>query len=645
MRTISQSKEMTMARRFYRTALAWGIAAMMLGGCAQSTQDIRIRVTPRTVTVDQPPFVATGDRVRVQVIDSTFANRYVARDSAGTLIGMDRAPLFGETDLKTISVGFPISRVLPSDAAADANKGLTPSFVHGGKLSAPAPRSDATARLAELSAAVTEMNLRAKRMALRLDTLRDRVRADPAERARLGLLSDLSWVPAARTVADDPTPARLQGLIETLGSARPAGYIFPDSFYSVRQEAERYGRRVDALRLVMPVEQLAGLADTSSVPQLLVNLAGDVAAYDATQPRRERAERALGAMVLTPAEQAVLKAIPPVVPRPRQFLVLGMDLTSILASGDTLQARIDEVRNVVADVNRSTSRVAGAMTLLPRWTKNPDPDTVITRVYPSESDVRIVVLRRDRFAPWTATPGASPAAPKPADAQTTQTSTASATTVTTVTTITPAGSGDSKSGDSNKTQTATPPATSFTTLTPPAGNDTVAVLSIPVIQRYRFHLGVGMVYSFLKTTAFETKADTVEGAPGVRVLRVGTDEDRLLPVAILSYTLFPLEGRFADRRARRYPWNHPSLQIQGGLALQNPTEQLYAGIAAEFFPGLETGVGYNWAYVETSTRENGEFVPFSAGAATSKRWRRGKAVSVTLDATTFVKAFGGLLGL
>lgn len=633
-----------MVRRFYPTALACGIAAVMLSGCAPSTQDIRIRVTPRTVTVDQPPFVATGDRVRVQVIDSTFANRYVARDSAGTLIGMDRAPLFGETALKTISVGFPVSRVLPSDAAADANKGPTPPAVNGGHLSGPRPRGDATAELAELSAAVTEMNLRARRMALRLDTLRDRVRADPAERARLGLLSDLSWVPAARTVANDPTPARLQGLIETLGSARPAGYIFPDSFYSVRQEAERYGHRVDALRLVMPVEQLAGLADTSSVPQLLVNLANDVAAYDATQPRRERAERALAPMALTPAEQAVLNAIPPVAPRPRQFLVLGMDLTGILGSGDTLQTRIDEVRNVVADVNRSTSRVAGAMTLLPRWTKNPDPDTVITRVYPSESDVRIVVLRRDRFAPWTATPGASPA-PKPAAAQTTQTSTANATTVTTVTTITPAGSGDSKTGDSNKTETATPPATSFTTLTPPAGNDTVAVLSIPVIQRYRFHLGVGMVYSFLKTTAFETKADTVEGAPGVRVLRVGTDQDRLLPVAILSYTLFPLEGRFADRRARRYPWDHPSLQIQGGLALQKPTEQLYAGIAAEFFPGLETGVGYNWAYVETSTRENGDFVPLSAGAATSKRWRRGTAVSVTLDATTFVKAFGGLLGL
>lgn len=634
-----------MTKGFFSTALACGITAVILGGCARSTQDIRIRVSPRTVTVDQPPFVATGDRVRVQVIDSTFSNRYVARDSAGTLIGMDRAPLFGETALKTISVGFPFSRVLPSDPAPDANKGLTPSFLDGGPMRGPGPRRAAATALAELSAAVAEMNLRARRMALRLDTLRDRVRGDPAERARLGLLSDLSWVPAARTVANDSTPARLQHLIETLGSARPAGYIFPDSFYSVRQEAERYGRRVDALRLVMPVEQLAGLADTSSVPQLLVNLATDVAAYDATQPQRERAERTLAMMVLTPAEQAVFKAISPLVPRPRQFLVLGMDLTSILVSGDTLQTRIDEVRNVVADVNRSTSRVAGAMTLLPRWTKNPDPDTVITRVYPSESDVRIVVLRRDRFAPWTATPGASSAAPKPAAAQSTQTSTATATTVTTVTTITPAGGGDSKTGDSNKAQTTTPAPTSFTTLTPPAGNDTVAVLSIPVIQRYRFHLGVGMVYSFLKTTAFETQADTVEGTPGVRLLRVGTDQDRLLPVAILSYTLLPLEGRFADRRARRYPWDNPSLQIQGGLGLQHPTEQLYAGIAAEFFPGLETGVGYNWAYVETSTRENGEFVPLSAGAATSKRWRRGTAVSVTLDATTFVKAFGGLLGL
>ncbi|MBV9110297.1 MAG: hypothetical protein JO306_12875, partial [Gemmatimonadetes bacterium] len=359
-----------------------------------------------------------------------------------------------------------------------------------------------------------------------------------------------------------------------------------------------------------------------------------------------RAEHALTTIItLSSAEQAQRNAIPPLVPRPRQFLVLGTDLTDILRSSEALQTRIDQVRNVVADVNRSTARVAGAMTLLPRWTKNPDPDTVVTRVYPSESEVRIVVLRKDRFGPWSALSGPSADAPKPAAAQTTQTSTTNATTVTTVTTIAPAGTGDSKTGDSNKTQTAAPAAASFTTLTPPPGNDTVAVLSVPVIQRYRFHLGVGMVYSFLKTTAFETQADTFQGAPGVRVLRVGTDQNRLLPVAILSYTLLPIQGRFADRRARRYPWQNPSLELQGGLALQKPTEQLYAGVAAELFPGLETGLGYNWAYVETSTRQNGEFVAFSAGAATSKRWRRGTAVSVTLDATTFVKAFGGLLGL
>jgi hypothetical protein len=630
---------MMMASRFSLAPFAWCTLAVLLGGCAPSTRHIRISVTPQKVTVQQPPYVATGDRVRVEVIDSTFANRYVARDSAGTLIGMDRAPLFGETTLKTIPVGFPFSRVLSSDAPVTTKGAL----FSGPSPSGSGPGGNGTVELAKLSDAVTAMNLHARRMSARLDTVRDRVRADPAERARLGLLSDTSWVSSARSVATDAAPERLRGLIATLGATRPVASILPDSFYRVRQEAERYGRLVDALRLVMPVEQLAGLADTSSVPQLLVNIAADAAAYDSIAPERARAEFALSRIILNAAERKLRDAIPPLVARPREFLVFGMDLTGILANPRSLQARIDTVRNVVSDVNRTTSIVAGAMTLLPRWTKNPDPDTVITRIYPSESDVRIVVLRRDRFAPWTAS-GGSAAAAKPAAAQTTQTSTANSTTVTTVTTVTPAGGGsDSKTADANKTPAA--PAAAFSTLTPPAGNDTVAVLSIPVIQRYRFHLGVGMVYSFLKTTAFETRADTVDGEPGERVLRVGTDQDRLLPVAILSYTLYPIEGRFADRRARRYPWQNPSLQIQGGLGLQNPTEQLYAGIAAEFFPGLETGVGYHWAYVTTSSRENGEFVAFSDGAATAKRWRRGTAISVTLDATTFVKAFGGLLGL
>jgi hypothetical protein len=565
---------------------------------------------------------------------------------------MDRAPLFGATTLSTIDVGFPVSRTLtPSALGAPApNVGIL--WMKGQDLAGlreafgAEDESAADVALRLFQETADDLNERAERISQRLDTLRTRVRADPAERARLSLLVDSSWVPVARTVAGDSAPTRIRSLVDSLNTARLES-IAPARYYSARALAVRYGRAVDALRLIMPVDQLAGVSDSSSVPQLLMDIADDISAYRRSEATLATLSASIRAMRLTEAQGRDFRDGAPPGQLP-PLLVAGMDIGEILRTPAALRVRIDMARNVVSDVNRATGIVAGAMTLLPRWTVNPDSQTVMTRIYPSESDVKIVVLRRDRFAPWTAASGGA-AAPKAAPAQTSQTTSANATTVTTVTTVTPPASGttggSAKPADSNAPAGGAGPVTAFSTLTPPMGSDTVAVLSIPVLQRYRFHLGVGMLYSTLKTTAFEVRADTVEGQPGERVLQIGTDRNRLLPVAILSYTLLPLEGRFVDARARRYPWQNPSLQIQGGLALQNPTEQLYGGVAAELFPGLETGIGFHWAYVQTSERANGEFVAFATGPATSNQWKRGTAYTVTLDATTFVKAFGGLLGI
>lgn len=566
---------------------------------------------------------------------------------------MDRAPLFGATTLSTIDVGFPVSRTLTPSALGAPATNVELLWMKGPDLAGlreafgTEDESAADVALRLFQETADDLNERAERISRRLDTLRTRVRADPAERARLSLLVDSSWVPAARTVAGDSAPTQIRSLVDSLNTARLES-IAPARYYNARALAVRYGRTVDALRLIMPVDQLAGVSDSSSVPQLLMDIADDISAYQRSEGTLATLSASIKAMRLSEAQGRDFRDGTPPRPLPPP-LVAGMDIGEILRTPAALRARIDMVRNVVSDVNRATGIVAGAMTLLPRWTVNPDSQTVMTRIYPSESDVKIVVLRRDRFAPWTAT-SAGAAALKAAPAQTSQTTSATGTTVTTVTTVTPPGSGttggSAKPADSSAgTAVGAGPAMAFATLTPPMGNDTVAVLSIPVLQRYRFHLGVGMLYSTLKTTAFETRADTIEGQPGERVLQIGTDRYRLLPVAILSYTLLPFEGRFVDARARRYPWQNPSLQIQGGLALKNPTEQLYGGIAAELFPGLETGIGFHWAYVQTSERADGEFVPFATGPATSNQWKRGTAYTVTLDATTFLKAFGGLLGI
>jgi hypothetical protein len=216
-------------------------------------------------------------------------------------------------------------------------------------------------------------------------------------------------------------------------------------------------------------------------------------------------------------------------------------------------------------------------------------------------------------------------------------------TVTTTTTFNPAPVDDGDAGQKKTSEGGGSQTLSLTSVTAPR-MDTVAIVTIPVLQRYRFHLGVGMVYSTLKTGVFQTPADTVGGTPGVRVVRTGTDENRLLPMAMLSYTLYPFGGRYVDARAyRTLPILAPNVSVQAGLSLSDPSEQLYAGLSAEFFPGLDIGVGHHFGYVQTTTRE-GQFVPLTE-IATSSRWRNAWAYSLTLDAQTFIAAFGTLIGL
>jgi hypothetical protein len=100
-----------------------------------------------------------------------------------------------------------------------------------------------------------------------------------------------------------------------------------------------------------------------------------------------------------------------------------------------------------------------------------------------------------------------------------------------------------------------------------------------------------------------------------------------------------------DARARRYLFDNPSLAFQMGLSLQHPTEQLYMGVGLDLFPGFDLGAGLHFAHVETSPYASGEFVPFDRGPATTREWKSALAATVTLDASTFVSAFGKLLGL
>jgi hypothetical protein len=629
-----------------RTAVCISIPLLLLGSaCAPRVRDVVVMVGSHSVTVNAPPFIGVGDSLRVRVQDSAYVNRYVARDTAVTLTAMDATAMWGDTTLKVMSLAFAPSQVrsgaspvAPAAVVRQANsprEAATFMETPGGRRR---PRTAAERGYAALLDSIVAENAllhaEADTMGTTLEALRGRIRADRAEHARVTLLHDTTWLEAAGRMADDPSLRAASTVLVSLTAANPST-IGLNELYDYRRHFEQYGRRLDIFRALLPVEPPPALNDTSSVPTQMVALARLSSVYEQVLARRA----VLEARALILARQ--IENEPPIPPAPARpaLLVLGMNLDHLLASPARLQQTVDATRERLDAVNRGTVRVVTAANQLPRWTVTGDTATILTSVYPTENEVKVVVTRRNRFAPWgTGATTAAAAAAKPA----TTTTTSGGTTVTTVTTVTQGGTEKKEEAGGSSGGAA---AASMPLVVVPRTDDTVAVLSIPVLQRYRFRLGVGMAFSQLETTALETLPGAVDGDSGVFVLHKGTNEHRFIPVALLSYTFLPLEGRYLDGRARRYPWSNPSLSAQAGVSLQNPTEQLYLGVGVEPFPGLEIGAGRHWAYVETTNQPDGAFVRRSEGSATSKQWLDDWAISFTLDATTFVRAFGGLLGL
>lgn len=607
---------------------------LLLAAC--STHQVRpvdITVTPENVSIKAPSFIAVGDSLTVRVKDERYANRYVARPAESDLVTIARAPLFGDSKLGKIDLKFQPSRTL-------AEQEVPPTRPE-------AFFADDKSELAEFQAASDELTTVSERVRARLDSLRAIVAADPAEYARLRLLEDDSWLSVAAVVLNDPAPDRAANLLDSLARDDTLR-ISPDTLESVRRDAERYARRLDALRSLLPAEPSGTVADNSRVGELLGALGRDVQTY-------YRLRSTVGVMY-TRAQAArddgeAPIAGPDLQPLPAAMRVSGIDIAPWL-DRDSLAEALDEIQARVTEVNERTEKLALALNALPAWTRTDASEAIFTQIFPSEKQVRVVVVREDRYPRLTTSTGGATAT-TPAKKEGQQAAAESGLTVTTTTTVRQAGDDDasvSNEGDSGAAEAAGQTAASsgqsiaVTSLAVPRAHDTVAVVNIPVLQRYRFHLGVGMVYSTLETGVFETRPDTIDEQPGVNVVRVGTDENRLLPMAMLSYTLYPFGGRFVDGRAyRTLPILLPNVSVQAGISLTDPTEHLYAGLSAEFFPGVDIGAGYHFGYVTTTPNE-GKFVPDSE-PATSQKWLNDWAYSLTLDAATFITAFGALFGL
>lgn len=610
------------------------LVTLLLAACStHRVRPVDITVTPENVSIKAPSFIAVGDSLTVHVKDERYANRYVARPTESDLVTIARAPLFGDSKLGKIDLRFQPSRTL-------AEQEVPPTRPE-------AFFSDDKSELAEFREASDELTTVSERVRARLDSLRVIVAADPAEYARLRLLEDNSWVSVAAVVLSDPAPDRAANLLDSLARADTLR-IPPDTLESVRRDAERYARRLDALRSLLPAEPSGTVADNSRVGELLGTLGRDIQTYYRLRSTvgvmyaRAEAARADGGAAI---------AGPDIQPLPTTMRVSGIDIEPWL-DRDSLANALDDIQAQVAEVNERTEQLVLALNALPAWTRTDAPEAIFTQIFPSQKQVRVVIVREDRYPRLTtSTGGATLTTLAKKEGQ--QAAAEMGLTVTTTTTVRQAGDDDasvSNDGDSGAAeadgQTAASPGQplAVTSLAVPRFHDTVAVVNIPVLQRFRFHLGVGMVYSTLETGVFETRADTMDEKPGVNVVRVGTDEDRLLPMAMLSYTLYPFGGRFVDGRAyRTLPILLPNVSVQAGISLSDPTEHLYAGLSAEFFPGVDIGAGHHFGYVTTTPNE-GKFVP-ATEPATSKKWLNDWAFSLTLDAATFITAFGALFGL
>lgn len=622
--------------------------ALLHGGCgpskmlpaAKTVHPVTILVFPESVTVrDRPAFIGSGDSLLVRVFDRAFANRYLVRDSQAILTPLEVSAMTGDTSLKVMSLAFPPSQIL-TPGAPDVRP-LDVEALSTLPGAAPRARGNRAAQaydsvLVLIVAENAVLKALVDTMTAKLDTLRARVRSDRAEYARLKLMHDTSWFAPARAFATDPGIVKAGQLLERAGSSRTDSVLSPAELYEARKDLELYGRRLDIFRALLPADPPAALADTSRVPTLMQTVARLSAAYTDVLARRAEREREAKRLA------ARLRNRDPIPPAPERagMIVVGMDLTQLLASPQSLQAVADESRIRLDAVNVGTVKVVTAANQLPRWTVASDTTRIFTQLYPSEKEVRIVVTRRSRFAPWgTAAPAGAAAPAKPAST----TTTSGGTTVTTTTTVTQGGT--ETAAASSGAAAAAAPAATMPLVVVPRTDDTVAVLSIPVLQRYRFRLGVGMLFSTLRNPVVETHPGVVNGDSGVYVNRVGHNEHRFVPVALLSSTIYPWEGRYVDGRARRYPWQNLSVSLQTGVSLQNPTEHLYAGLAIEPLQGFEIGAGVHAGYVPTTRRQSGEFVRPSDGPVSANRWKDAWALSTTLDATTFVRAFGSLLGL
>lgn len=619
------------------------LALLAAAGCAPRPQTVSIGGGPRPAVIEAPAMVPEGTELHVVVHDSVYAHAYRTDDKVTTLSDVPRAALFGAASLSKLANGFP----LQFKRGSGTGGGVAQTFAlvelgdrNGGRLvladsmaealldehPGTAPLRSGERQLME-SALLALLNLRDEEFKVaaeerhnavtHTDDLRRFLLGHADQAAVLAFMLDAEAHALVKQLAADPLPARAsRHLLQATESRRIA--IPPDTLLRLMDETESYGRRLATLLVFAPPTVTA---PEEQLRARLEAIGGALTARKAAVGEGERFHTLAVRLARRLGETARAGALPAAEPIP-PLTAAGLAITRRVAPDRATAPELLSVREDLQAVQRQSERLVATLARLPEWTRGPDTATVLRRRFYGSNEVGVTVTRQPRFGAFTLTGGAAPPpAPKPGGS----------------------GSGDKKEGDG---EGATPRPQQVTA----PKVDTVAVVRVPVLPRFRFQLGAGLMHSPLETGRFDTETDTTEAGPGVYVRDAGTADQRLAPMALLSYTVLPLSGKMFDGRAydtRRGLGDYlrqAGLAAQLGLSMTNPTEELFFGISTEPLPGLSVGWGYHTAYLETSDYV-GQFVPNSTGVSpTQKEWRSTwNAWTLALDAKVFAEVFGSLL--
>ena len=594
-------------RRARGLAVVWALG--LASGACLRVHEIHVYPGAPEPVVGDPGVIGEGDSVKIWVHDRVYGNRYVGSASSTDLASINRALVFGGTGLEKVANWFSLAKPTPpaADDGAGTPAGPVSDFVPTD--SATRPRSELEQALDARDEAYQRASALRDRAVARTSDVAALVRERPELVPVLGFLSNRPLHQLAIALADDGTPRTASERLTAL--SRDASISLPpDTLTALVWRGRDFAARLEALSRQIPPNvapddpQVAKLAPmVADVDSLLREFRTQLTIGAGRQAEAERIARATG------ASDPRLAATPP---PPPQLVVFGSDLTML---GMDSPSTLTDLHVRLATVQENARRLAAALSLLPRWTRAPvDSAVVFEREFSGDKEVTLSILRQPRFGTFTVASE-------------------------------PAGKGTSTQADADADSGSASPAVQAPTLAE-AVNDTVAKIRLEVFPRYRFHLTAGAMYSPMRRRDFTTVADTADGVAGMRIQETGKATSQLLPVGMISYVLFPTEGKIFARQAygKRPMAEQLGLELQAGASLQHPTEDAFVGLATEPFPGVDVGVGMHFAHVDQPAAgyRAGDLVPDSAGAPVVKVWRRRIGLSVTVDASTFAQTIAGL---